>query len=105
MKAALVIHDEPYGDLRVGQGDLFYKIRHMGALCGLRLQKFPPCRCVEKEVSGDKCGSIRCTDLLEAFLLASLDPVSGSRKAAGGLRDQLHLGNCRYAGKCLAAES
>ena len=37
VETALVVHDEPDRDLRVGQGDLFHEIRHMSALRGLRL--------------------------------------------------------------------
>ena len=105
VETALVIHDKPDGDLWVGQGDLFHEICHVCPFRGLRLQKFPSGRCVEKEVPGDKCGSVRRADLLKAFLLAAFDPVSGSREAARGLCDQFHLGDGRDTGKCLATES
>ena len=63
----------------MGQGDLFHKIRHVCPFRGLRLQKFPSGRCIEKQISGDKCGSVRRADLTRPISsppsILYLDPV------------------------------
>ena len=72
MQLILVVLNKPDRDFRVGQGDLFDQVRHMGALGHRCFQKFPADWCVVKEIAHDKRSPVRRSDLFHAALHTAL---------------------------------
>ena len=82
-----------------------HKLMNGRSLTHFTLQEFLPGRRIVKKVPDNKRGSVRRTDLLQAFLHTTLDTAAASQIIFLRLRNQFHHGNGGNAGQRLTTES
>ena len=104
-KLHLTVLDIFKGDFRMGKRQLLHQSIDVTGFCHIGFQEFAPCRCIVKEVSDQKCCSLRCPHFLQRLFFSAFDHITGTTDPGRSLCDQLHLGDGGNTGKCFTTEA
>ena len=92
LQLRLMVGNEFKGNVRMGKGQPLHEGTDVSRLRHGGLQKFPSGRYIIKQIPYKECRPLRCSDLTEFTLGATLNLIVYAGKILLCLRNQLHLG-------------